>query len=111
MLLLATAMSCCEGLVVTFSGNVPFDFGDGPGVLVASDPTSDVFFTHASAPTDPYSPIVLDETGWNIYDVRFAYDNASDTAYFGKYGRRILRLDKHSDLQKKKTCGCWGFRC
>ena len=73
-----------QALVVTFSGNVPSDFREGPGVLVASDATSDVFFTHAKNPTDPYSPIVNDQTGWNIYDVRFAYDGASDTAFVGK---------------------------
>lgn len=33
---------------------------------------------------DPYTPIVQSPTGWNINDVRFAYDLASDTGYFGE---------------------------
>jgi hypothetical protein len=45
---------------------------------------ADVFFPHGSDPFDATSPIVSDPTGWNIYDIRFAYDAASDTAFFGE---------------------------
>jgi hypothetical protein len=44
------------------------------GVFVATDSSSDVFFSHDAT---------LDPTGWNIVDIRFAYDQATDTGYFG----------------------------
>ncbi len=66
------------GLVVNFTGNVVTDFPAGSGVFIAADATNDVFFTNGG---------VLNPTGWNIHDVRFAYDAASDTAYFGKGAR------------------------
>ncbi len=70
--------------LIQFTGHVDVDFPAGPGVFVATDELNDVFFPHNSIPTDPYSPSVNDPTGWNIMDVRFAYDYDTDTAYFGK---------------------------
>jgi hypothetical protein len=64
------------GLVIEFTtGNVVRDFPQGPGVYLASDPTNDLYFTHDDANHG---------SGWNLFDVRFAYDAASDTAYFGE---------------------------
>ncbi len=75
---LASCASLAMGLVVNFTGNVVTDFPAGSGVFIAADATNDVFFTNGG---------VLNPTGWNIHDVRFAYDAASDTAYFGKGAR------------------------
>ena len=70
--------------LIQFTGRVDVDFPAGPGVFVATDGVNDVFFPHNMIPTDPYSPSVIDPTGCNIMDVRFAYDYDTDTAYFGK---------------------------
>jgi hypothetical protein len=56
--------------VITFTGDVTVDFPSGPGVFVATDSSTDVFFPHPSDPLDPYSATVNDPTGWNIRDVR-----------------------------------------
>ena len=45
------------------------------GVLVVTDSIADAFFPAGG---------VLSPTGWNIVDIRFAYDAVSDTAYFGE---------------------------
>lgn len=71
---LASCASLAMGLVVNFTGDVVADFPSGSGVFIAADATNDVFFTNGG---------VLNPTGWNIHDVRFAYDAVSDTAYFG----------------------------
>ena len=42
---------------------------------MVTDSTSDTFFANNG---------VLGPTGWNIIDVRFAYDAVSDTGYFGE---------------------------
>jgi hypothetical protein len=79
-----------QALQVQFTGRVDVDFPAGPGVFVATDGVNDVFFPHNAVPSDPYSASVNDPTGWNIMDVRFAYDIASDTAYFGEgCGHRV----------------------
>ena len=79
-----------QALQVQFTGRVDVDFPVGPGVFVATDATSDVSFPHPASPLDPYGPRVDDPTGWNINDVRFAYDSVTDTAYFGKRcGHRV----------------------
>lgn len=58
----------------TLQGDVSVDFLVGaPGVYVATDPNPPLQFV--SGGTD---------SGWNIVDVRFAYDTASDTGYFGR---------------------------
>ena len=70
-----------SALVVNFTGDVALDFPiANTGVFVATDTTNDVFFTDSGT---------LKPTGWNAYDVRFAYDAASDTAYFGEFVRSM----------------------
>jgi hypothetical protein len=70
------------------TGNVSLDFPRSePGVLVIADTVFEVS--------------VLDEltstrrpTGWDIHDVRFAYDNVTDTMYIGAWalcGRVAVR--------------------
>jgi hypothetical protein len=73
----------CSSRFISFTGNVPVDFSEGPDVIVASDATQDVFFTHGTVASDPYSPVVNDPSGWNIYDVRFSYDALTDTGFIG----------------------------
>jgi len=51
-------------------------------VLIATDSQTDIVFRHPPL-GDPYGAQVSDPSGWNIYDVRFAYDAVLDTAYFG----------------------------
>jgi hypothetical protein len=63
-----------QALVITFTGSVPADFPSGPGVFISTDGAGDVAFTQGN---------VSGPTGWDILDVRFAYDVVSDTAYFG----------------------------
>lgn len=48
--------------------------GQWPGIFIATDSINDVFFTHDGG---------LYPTGWDINDIRFAYDMVSDTGYFG----------------------------
>jgi hypothetical protein len=72
---LALCLSSTAALVINFTGNVPLDFPVGPGVFVAVDSVGDVgWFTTGGA---------FGATGFDIHDARFAYDPASDTAYFG----------------------------
>jgi hypothetical protein len=66
------------------TGNVPADFPVGPGVQVVSDSVSDVYFVASSNDLRP--------TGWDIHDVRFAYDRVTDTAYFGAWCWEVLAL-------------------
>ncbi len=73
--------SLSTALVIQFTtGNVATDFPQGPRVYVASDPTNDLFFAHTGANHG---------TGWNVFDIRFAYDAASDTAFFGEVARAL----------------------
>lgn len=71
----AAALLCvaaaATATVITFTGDVVADFPNGPGVFVATDSSTDVFFPHPSDPLDPYSPTVNDPTGWNINDIRW----------------------------------------
>ncbi len=76
----ALALVCAVAVtadVISFTGDVPTDFPVGPGVFVATDGTTDVFFPHGVVPSDPYSPVVNDPTGWNIFDVRCVLDTGS----------------------------------
>ncbi len=73
-----------QGRVINFTGVVPVDFDSRfSDVVVSVDPSSDVAFLHSANVLDPYSESVNAPTGWNMIDVRFAYDSASDTAFFG----------------------------
>ena len=64
------------------------------GVFIATDSQTDIVFRHPPL-GDPYGAQVSDPSGWNIYDVRFAYDKVSDTGYFGECfftkGARLCR--------------------
>ena len=82
------SMACVSGLVITFTGNVVNDFpAANPGVFVTGPSTSTIEFQGNRA-------------GWQIDDVRFAYDFASDTGYFGMWsccaveGRALTRTTK-----------------
>lgn len=83
LLLTWSQVQVAAGAAITFTGLVTRDMPAGPGVFIATDGANDVFFPHLLVPTDPYSPSVNDPTGFNLYDVRFAYDASTDTAYFG----------------------------
>jgi hypothetical protein len=75
MLVAAGVPAATRAGPITFTGNVPLDFPSGPGVFITLDSVGDVAFTQGNT-SGP--------TGWDIVDVRFAYDAASDTAYFGE---------------------------
>ncbi len=77
VVVVATLVSVVTGLQVTFSGHVPTDFPVGPGVFLALDLVSDVSFPYGTS-NGP--------TGFDINDVRFAYDAGTDTGYFGEDG-------------------------
>ncbi len=65
-----TAMTRVSGTVITFTGNVATDFpASDPGVFIATSSTPITFRGNRA--------------GWQIDDVRYSYDFASDTAYFG----------------------------
>ena len=67
--LLAVA-SCVYGSVITFTGNVANDFpSSDPSVFIATD---NIVIDYNGSPA-----------GWQMTDVRYSYDLASDTAYFG----------------------------
>ena len=73
LLLLAAILPASIAYKPTFTGSITVDFPGGtPGVLFATDLNGDVALGSVAA------------TGWEVLDVRYAYDRASDTAYFGK---------------------------
>ena len=58
----------------TLQGDVAIDFLSGsPGVHIAVDPNPPLQFVGGGT-----------DSGWNIVDLRFAYDTATDTGYFGE---------------------------
>ena len=60
----------CSTHAIIFTGNVPADFPPtDPTVLLVTTP----------------GPVLMGPTGWQLYDMRWAYDSSTDTAYFGKY--------------------------
>jgi hypothetical protein len=66
--------------VPTFTGDSATDFPQGdPGVFVITDTQPDI--TWSSPPA---------ATGWDLKDVRFAYDAATDTAYFSMRAACVL---------------------
>ena len=67
------SLACVHGLAITFTGDVVADFP-------ASNP--DVFVTGPSTTTIEFEG---NRGGWQIDDVRYAYDFATDTAFFGAY--------------------------
>lgn len=67
-LLYATAATASY---ISFTGDVTADFlADDPSVFVATDPNPPLTFNGGGS-------------GWNVVDVRFSYDELSDTAFFG----------------------------
>jgi hypothetical protein len=72
------------------------------GVFIATDSQTDIVFRHPPL-GDPYGAQVSDPSGWNIYDVRFAYDAVLDTAYFG--GCACVGCGVGASLQ----CAGWGL--
>jgi hypothetical protein len=75
--------------LIVFTGDIEVDFPAGPGVFVVS-PTSRVsgLSREVGATTGARGPHAVpgqpSDSGWTVYDIRFAYDSVSDTAYFGK---------------------------
>ena len=67
------AMLLCNAAAIVFTGNVSVDF-------LPTDPT--VLLITGNA------PVLVGPTGWQLYDMRWAYDSTTDTAYFGKRWRR-----------------------
>ena len=67
LVVLLTAL--CHATAIVFTGNVPNDFQ-------LTDPT--VFLVTSSG------PLLVGPTGWQLYDMRWAYDSTTDTAYFGE---------------------------
>ena len=65
-----TTLSGASGLVISFTGNVSKDFPpSNPAVFIVTD---NISITYNGNPA-----------GWQMSDVRYAYDFASDTAYCG----------------------------
>lgn len=72
---LACALALGAAGPITFTGNVPLDFSVTPpfnpeGVMIATD-------------VKPPLTFVSNKTGWDLVDIRFAYDAVTDTGYFG----------------------------
>jgi hypothetical protein len=74
---LASVVLLATARVITFTGDAEADFvKDADGVFVFADdfgPGVDVIVAAG-----------LTQTGWDLKDVRFAYDLGTDTAFFGK---------------------------
>jgi hypothetical protein len=87
VLLAATAAA----IPITFTGNVANDFDDQePSVFVVTDTAPPVLYPRRGS-----------GSGWNIVDIRFSYDQATDTAFFGARGVHLLRaqcVGRHSAL-------------
>jgi hypothetical protein len=62
--------------IITFTGDVPTDF-TGPGVLIIPDPSG---IGDVGRPLNARPGIV---SGWDMVDLRLAYDAAADTLYVG----------------------------
>jgi hypothetical protein len=54
----------------TFTGDSTLDLPEGPGVFVVTDTQADITWS-----------LPPQATGWDVRDVRFAYDPSTDTAY------------------------------
>ncbi len=69
---LALCIAAATAIPITLTGDVRVDFPDVPGVLIHVDGGLPV----------RYPPRNTD-SGWNIVDIRYSYDEVTDTAYFG----------------------------
>lgn len=68
---LAASDTQSQSTPITFTGNVPVDFPDtNPAVFVAVDEKFPITFLGGLS-------------GWNIVDIRYAYDKVTDTGYLG----------------------------
>jgi hypothetical protein len=71
--------AAASAIPITFTGNVVNDFDHTePSVFVATDLSIPVRYEARNT-----------DSGWNIVDIRFSYDAATDTAYFGAWAVRV----------------------
>jgi hypothetical protein len=77
---LALCVAAATAISITFTGDVRVDFPDVPGVLINVDGGLPV--RHPARNTD---------SGWNIVDIRYSYDQATDMAFFGGCPKPKLR--------------------
>ena len=61
-----------DAAAIVFTGNVSVDFSP-------TDPTVLLITSNAPVLTNP-----TNGTGWQLYDMRWAYNSTTDTAYFGE---------------------------
>jgi hypothetical protein len=71
--------------VPTFTGNVETDFPAGPGVLIVADPGGQEISV-TGQPGGGLTP----GSGWDIKDLRLAYDNVNDILYVGLNSYNIV---------------------
>jgi hypothetical protein len=71
----AAVASMATARIITFTGNVATDF-QGSDVFIATDSPTDVQWVAGA--------FGIQQTGWNIHDIRYHYDVDTDTAFFGE---------------------------
>ncbi len=72
----AAVAALASARVITFTGNATTDFV-GTDVFMALDSTTDLQWVAGAS---------IQQTGWNIHDIRYHYDVDTDTAFFGGFG-------------------------
>jgi hypothetical protein len=76
---LAAVAAVASAIPITFTGNVANDFDAlEPSVFVVTDLSIPVRYEARNT-----------DSGWNIVDIRFSYDEATDTAFFGAWAVRV----------------------
>jgi hypothetical protein len=66
-----------SAVIITFTGDVTVDFdpSTNPSVFVVTDSKPPITYTMSNG--------TVVRSGWDIVDIRYAYDLDSDTAFFG----------------------------
>ena len=73
--------------VPTLTGNADVDFpASQPGVVVAPGLKERLVWADETLEQRERGVVNNVPSGWDIYDLRYFYDKASDTAYFGEFG-------------------------
>ena len=76
-----------DAWVPTLTGNADVDFpASQPGVVVAPGLKERLVWANETLWERDQDVVRNAPSGWDIYDLRYFYDKASDTAYFGEFG-------------------------
>ena len=76
--------------VPTLTGHADVDFPTTqPGVVVAPGLKERLVWADETLAQRDAGVVNNAPSGWDIHDLRYFYDKASDTAYFGEFGQMV----------------------